>query len=98
MDQAKYQLCFDPDNDSFLIADDVSDGRRAVVHWNAWDGSGREGECADTNGALNGWTVCDYDFIEGRTNYVAFQGMTRNGANGSNSDNSWVYNGYITPR
>lgn len=97
-DQFRYDICFDGSNDAFYVADMVADGRRAVVRWNAHDGSGRAGECHDSNGALNGWTVCDYDFKEGSDNYVAFMGSTREGANGENKDISFLIIGYITPR
>jgi hypothetical protein len=96
--QFRYDICFDGSNDAFYVADMVADGRRAVVRWNAHDGSGRSGECHDSNGALNGWTVCDYDFREGSDNYVAFIGATREGATGETYDHSFLVIGYITPR
>ncbi|WP_409469754.1 hypothetical protein [Streptomyces sp. HC307] len=97
-DQWKYDACFDGSNDAFYISDYVADGRRAVIKWNAYDGSGRSGECHDANGAMNGAVKCDYDFREGNGNYVAFQGMTRDGANGRDEDISFMVIGYITPR
>ncbi|MZE41696.1 hypothetical protein GTY49_01560 [Streptomyces sp. SID5477] len=96
--QFRYDICFDGKNDAFYVADMVADGRRAVVKWKAFDGSGRSGECHDSNGALNGATVCDYDFKEGKNNYVSFMGLTRDGANGKNQDVSLLIIGYITPR
>jgi hypothetical protein len=96
--QFRYDICFDGSNDAFYVSDMVADGRRAVVTWNAYDGSGRSGECHDSDGALNGATVCDYDFREGDGNYVAFMGSTRDGANGANQDVSFLVIGYITPR
>ncbi|MFI6288383.1 hypothetical protein ACIBCM_27170 [Streptomyces sp. NPDC051018] len=98
VDQWRYDICFDGANDAFYVSDMYADGHRAVVEWIAMDGSGRKGECHDSNGAHNGWTVCDYDFREGTNKYVIFQGMTRNGANGKSAYFSWMYTGYITPR
>ncbi|WP_243769301.1 hypothetical protein [Streptomyces cyanogenus] len=95
---AYYSICFDGSNDSFIVDDLRPDGERAVVKWYAYDGSGREGECSDANGSLNGPVVCDYDFKEGVNNYVSFMGFTRDGASGPKHNESWVYNGYITPR
>ncbi|MEU2878850.1 hypothetical protein [Streptomyces sp. NPDC007070] len=93
-----YSICFDGGNDSFTVNDMRADGERAVIKWYAYDGSGREGECQDANGALNGAVVCDYDFKEGPNNYVAFMGFTRDGASGPKHNASWAYTGYITPR
>ncbi|MFE1439209.1 hypothetical protein [Streptomyces sp. NPDC058739] len=94
----KGDVCFDADGDKFVISDMVSDGRRLVVKWTAFDGSGRSGECHDADGANNGVTVCNYDFVEGRDHYVKFQGMTRNGARGTDADKSPALNGPISPR
>ncbi|MFF8941367.1 hypothetical protein ACF1A5_03620 [Streptomyces sp. NPDC014864] len=98
VDQNAYSICFDGDGDKFIVDDLRADGERAVVKWYAYDGSGREGECEDANGSFNGPVVCDYDFKEGRTNYVSFMGFTRKGKTGAKHNESWAYTGYITPR
>ncbi|WP_328553500.1 hypothetical protein [Streptomyces sp. NBC_00358] len=94
----QYDICFDGSNDAFYVSDTVADGRRAVASWKAYDGSGRSGECHDSDGALNGATVCDYDFKEGVNNYITFMGSTRNGANGADDDLSLLIIAYVTPR
>jgi hypothetical protein len=93
-----YDICFDADGDKFIVNDLRSDGRRAVVKWKAMDGSGRVGQCADTDGAFNSPKVCNHDFREGPQNYVIFQGFTQNGPRGEPSDLSFAHNGYISPR
>ncbi|NEC92211.1 hypothetical protein G3I71_42050 [Streptomyces sp. SID12501] len=93
-----YDICFDGDGDDFIVNDLRSDGMRAVVKWQAKDGSGRVGQCADTDGAFNGAKVCNYDFIEGRNNYVLFSGFVQDGPRGEPQFISFTYNGYITPR
>ncbi|MFE6696811.1 hypothetical protein [Streptomyces sp. NPDC057718] len=99
MDQgAVYDICFDADGDKFTVNDLRKDGMRAVVKWKAMDGSGRVGQCADTDGAHNGPKVCDYDFIEGHNKYVAFQGFVQDGPRGKAQFLSYSYNGYISPR
>ncbi|MBZ2409043.1 hypothetical protein HX747_17500 [Streptomyces sp. L06] len=90
--------CFDATGDKFLLSDNRADGMRLVVRWVAVDGSGRSGECHDADGASNGVKVCDYNFREGKNNYVKFQAMTRKGANGKDQNISPALNGYITPR
>ncbi|MDH6629465.1 hypothetical protein M2271_007301 [Streptomyces sp. LBL] len=98
VDQSAYSICFDGDGDKFIVDDLRADGERAVVKWYAYDGSGREGECADANGSNNGPVVCDYDFKEGTNNYVSFMGFTRDGNTGPKHNASWAYTGYISPR
>ncbi|MFI0976347.1 hypothetical protein ACH4SP_04860 [Streptomyces sp. NPDC021093] len=90
--------CFDADGDKFILSDNRADGERLVVRWTAFDGSGRSGECHDSDGASNGATVCNYNFREGKNNYVRFQAMTRNGAKGKDSNISPALHGYISPR
>ncbi|MFF8484449.1 hypothetical protein ACGFZG_17495 [Streptomyces antibioticus] len=99
VDQASvYDICFDGNGDKFIVDDLRSDGMRAVVKWKAMDGSGRVGQCADTDGARNGPKVCNYDFKEGPRNYVIFQGFVQDGPRGEPQFLSWAYNGYISPR
>ncbi|WP_247196018.1 hypothetical protein [Streptomyces sp. GESEQ-35] len=93
-----YDICFDADGDKFIVNDLRSDGMRAVVKWKAMDGSGRVGQCADTDGAFNAAKVCNYDFKEGPQNYVMFQGFVQEGPRGEPGFISMAYNGYISPR
>lgn len=86
--------CFYSDGDKFSVADLFPDGRRAVIIWNT--SYGRSGECTDANGANNGWTWCDYDFLEGYT--VNFVVVARDGANGKNEEPSNVVTGWTSGR
>ncbi|MCZ4513114.1 hypothetical protein O3Q52_34160 [Streptomyces sp. ActVer] len=95
---AVYDICFDSDGDKFIVNDLRSDGMRAVVKWKAMDGSGRVGQCADTDGAFNAAEVCNYDFAEGRNNYVLFTGFAQKGPRGEQQFISFTYTGYISPR
>ncbi|MFF4904868.1 hypothetical protein ACFY2T_08390 [Streptomyces sp. NPDC001260] len=71
---------------------------RAVVKWKAMDGSGRVGQCADTDGAFNAPKVCDYDFREGPQNYVLFTGFIQDGPRGEARFISYAYTGYISAK
>ncbi|MDQ0932588.1 hypothetical protein [Streptomyces turgidiscabies] len=93
-----YDICFDADGDKFIVNDIRSDGMRAVVKWKAVDGSGRVGQCADTDGAFNAPKVCAYDFREGPNTYVSFVGFVQDGPRGAPDFISMTYNGYISPR
>ncbi|MFF3657633.1 hypothetical protein [Streptomyces olivochromogenes] len=93
-----YDICFEANGDKFIVNDLRSDGMRAVVKWKAMDGSGRVGQCADTDGAFNSPKVCDYDFREGPNNYVIFSGFVQNGPRGEPQFISMAYNGYISAR
>lgn len=91
-------VCFDGNGDKFIMSDYRDDHRRIVVKWVAHDGSGRTGECHDADGAMNGAKICNYNFREGKNNYLEFVGMTRNGAHGTSANISPTLRGYITPR
>ncbi|MFJ9729797.1 hypothetical protein ACIRUL_00385 [Streptomyces sp. NPDC101171] len=91
-----YDICFDADGDKFIVNDLRKDGMRAVVKWKAMDGSGRVGQCADTDGAFNAPKVCDYDFNEGPQNYVLFTGFVQKGPRGEAQFISYAYTGYIS--
>ncbi|SEE46723.1 hypothetical protein SAMN05216489_06730 [Streptomyces sp. 3213] len=93
-----YDVCFDADGDKFIVNDLRKDGMRAVVKWKAMDGSGRVGQCADTDGAFNAPKVCDYDFKEGPQNYVLFTGFTQEGPRGAAQFISYTYTGYISAK
>ncbi|MEV5534438.1 hypothetical protein [Streptomyces prunicolor] len=93
-----YDVCFDADGDKFIVNDLRKDGMRAVVKWKAMDGSGRVGQCADTDGAFNAAKVCDYDFKEGPQNYVLFTGFIQEGPRGAAQFISYTYTGYISAK
>jgi hypothetical protein len=76
--------CFYAHNDSFVVADNMADGKPAVLKWFAHDGSGRKGNCVDRNGSLNGWKRCDFNFREGKRNYLVF------GVGHSNITIAWI--------
>lgn len=93
-----YDICFEADGDKFIVNDLRKDGMRAVVKWKAMDGSGRVGQCADTDGAFNSPKVCDYDFKEGPQNYVLFTGFIQDGPRGAAQFISYTYTGYISAK
>lgn len=98
VDQSVYDICFDRNGTKFIVNDLRKDGMRAVVKWKVKDGSGRVGQCADTDGAFNSPKVCAYNFKAGPQNYVIFQGFVQDGPRGEPQFLSWTYTAYITPK
>ena len=87
--------CFYSNGDIIGVNDMFKDGLRAVVEWRTDDGYG---ECHDANGALNGWTYCNYDFTEGKNKVIAFRVVARDGANGADQFPTVTVVGWISGR
>ncbi|MGW2380801.1 hypothetical protein [Streptomyces sp. NPDC001658] len=49
-------------DDTIGVSDTEADGMSTVTRWET--DYGRSGTCVDSNGADNGYKVCDYDFDE----------------------------------
>ncbi|MGA5168773.1 MULTISPECIES: hypothetical protein [Streptomyces] len=94
--------CFYSSDDRIEVLDNYADGRRSVVIWYVADNANGNrildrGECHNAKGA--GKTVtCDYDFREGRSIFINFAVVSRDGANGADRDPTTAVIGYVSGR
>ncbi|WP_158708835.1 hypothetical protein [Streptomyces sp. NRRL S-920] len=92
-DGAPAVACFLPKGDKVYINDKEKDGLRAVAQVWSDEVSGGPWECHDKNGSNNGWTVCNFNFPEGK--WISISAVLRKGACGpqqgcNNKWGSWV--------
>ena len=94
--------CFYSSDDRIEVLDNYADGLRSVVVWYVADNANGNkildrGECHNAKGA--GKTVtCDYDFKEGRSIFINFAVVARNGANGADQEPTTATLGYVSGR